>query len=65
MMERIYLDNAATTQVDERVIDLMVDCMRNNYGNASSVHSFGRDARRIVENARVQVAKLLKADTLE
>ena len=65
MMERIYLDNAATTQVDERVIDLMVDCMRNNYGNASSVHSFGRDARRIVENARVQVAKLLKADKSE
>ncbi|MEI6286880.1 MAG: cysteine desulfurase NifS [Bacillota bacterium] len=64
-MEKVYLDNAATTRVDERVIEVMVDCMRNNYGNPSSVHSFGRDARRLVENARAQVAKLLNAETSE
>ena len=64
-MDKVYLDNAATTRVDERVIEVMVDCMRNNYGNPSSVHSFGRDARRLVETARAQVAKLLNAETNE
>ncbi|MFA6074580.1 MAG: cysteine desulfurase NifS [Negativicutes bacterium] len=64
-MEKIYFDNAATTKVDERVIEVMIDCMRNNYGNPSSVHSFGRDARRLVEAARSQVAKLLNAESGE
>ena len=63
MNERIYLDNSATTQLDERVIEAMLPCFRQYYGNASSVHLFGQDARRVVDEARRSVAKLLGADT--
>ena len=63
MSERIYLDNSATTQVDERVIEAMIPCFRQHYGNASSVHLFGQDARRVVDDARRGVAALLGADT--
>jgi len=63
MSERIYLDNSATTQVDERVIEVMTPCFRQHYGNASSVHLFGQDARRVVDDARRGVAALLGADT--
>ena len=63
MGERIYLDNSATTQVDERVVEAMLPCFRQHYGNASSVHLFGQDARRIVDEARRNVAALLGADT--
>ena len=65
MDERIYLDNSATTQVDERVIEAMLPCFRQQYGNASSVHLFGQDARRVVDEARRSVADLLGADTRE
>jgi len=65
MNERIYLDNSATTQVDERVIEAMLPCFRQCYGNASSVHLFGQDARRVVDDARRSVAALLGADTRE
>jgi cysteine desulfurase len=65
MNERIYLDNSATTQVDERVIEAMLPCFRQYYGNASSVHLFGQDARRVVDEARRSVAALLGADTRE
>ena len=63
MSERIYLDNSATTRVDERVIEAMLPCFRQCYGNASSVHLFGQDARRVVDEARRNVAALLGADT--
>jgi cysteine desulfurase len=65
MKQRIYLDNSATTRVDERVVDAMLPCFRENYGNASSVHLFGQEARAIVEAARRSVAGLLGADTRE
>jgi cysteine desulfurase len=65
MKQRIYLDNSATTRVDERVVDAMLPCFRENYGNASSVHLFGQEARAIVEAARRSVADLLGADTRE
>ena len=65
MSERIYLDNSATTQVDERVIEAMLPCFRQYYGNASSVHLFGQEARRVTEDARRSVAALLGADTRE
>jgi len=65
MTERIYLDNSATTQVDERVVEAMLPCFRQNYGNASSVHLFGQEARGIVEDARRSVAALLGADMKE
>ena len=63
MSERIYLDNSATTQVDERVLEAMLPCFRENYGNASSVHLFGQEARGIMESARREVATLLSSDT--
>jgi len=65
MKERIYLDNSATTRVDEIVLQAMLPCFRENYGNASSVHIFGQEARAAVEEARRSVAELLGADTRE
>ena len=65
MKERIYLDNSATTRVDEKVLEAMLPCFRENFGNASSVHIFGQEARTVVEDARRSVAELLGADTRE
>jgi cysteine desulfurase len=65
MKERIYLDNSATTRVDDLVLEAMLPCFRDNFGNASSVHLFGQEARAVVEDARRSVAELLGADTRE
>lgn len=59
-MNRIYLDNAATTPLDEKVIDAMVDVMKINYGNPSSTHSIGQEAKNLIEGVRRQVAEYLK-----
>ena len=62
----IYLDNAATTPVDPRVLDAMLPYLREHFGNpASTTHPFGRIAQRAVENARAQVAQILNADERE
>lgn len=56
----IYLDYNASTPIDERVLTVMIDAYRNNYGNADSrTHNFGENARIVVENARQLVAELL------
>ncbi len=65
MKPRIYLDNSATTRVDARVLEAMLPFLRDNFGNASSIHTFGQDARAAVEESRRQVARLLGADTRE
>lgn len=65
MKQRIYLDNSATTKIDELVLEAMIPCFRENYGNASSVHLFGQEARAIVENSRRSIAELLGADSRE
>jgi cysteine desulfurase len=65
MKERIYLDNSATTRVDSLVLETMLPCFRENFGNASSVHIFGQEARACVETARRSVAELLGADARE
>lgn len=65
MKERIYLDNSATTRVDDLVMEAMLPCFQETFGNASSVHIFGQEARAIVEEARRSVAGLLGADTRE
>ena len=65
MKQRIYFDNSATTRVDEQVVQAMVPCLTETYGNASSIHTFGQEARAAVEEARRSVADLLGADTRE
>jgi cysteine desulfurase len=58
---RVYLDNAATTAMDDRVIEAMLPFMRLHYGNPSSVHSHGREVRTAIEKSRKKVAELLNA----
>jgi cysteine desulfurase len=58
-MERIYLDNAATTRIAPEVLEAMLPYMREFYGNPSSIHSFGRQTRAGIEKARRTVARLL------
>ncbi len=64
-MKQIYLDNNATTPVDERVLDVMLPYLKGMYGNPSSVHFSGREAKAAMENAREQVAKFINADPSE
>jgi cysteine desulfurase len=56
---RIYLDNAATTPLDERVLEAMLPYLSGQFGNPSSIHGHGREARNAVERARKLVAGLL------
>ena len=58
---RIYLDNNATTPVTDAVREAMQPFLESGYGNPSSIHGVGRDAREAVENARRQVARLINA----
>ena len=60
-MAKIYFDHSATTPVDKQVAELMLEYMTEKYGNASSIHAFGREARKAVENARRKVASLIGA----
>lgn len=62
---RVYLDNAATTAIDDRVIEAMLPYMKHHYGNPSSVHSHGREVRSAIEKARKKVAELLNASPAE
>jgi cysteine desulfurase len=56
-MKAIYLDNAATTKIDAKVLELMHISMQENFGNPSSTHQFGRKAKSAVETARKNIAK--------
>ncbi len=60
-MSRIYLDHNASTQVRVEVFEAMLPYFIEHYGNASSVHAFGQEARGGIEDARAQVAALLNA----
>jgi len=64
-MKRIYLDHSATTPVDLEVATLMMTYYTEKYGNPSSVHSFGREAKQALEEARRQVAELIGATSQE
>jgi cysteine desulfurase len=64
-MDRIYLDNAATTPMDQEVIAEMVAVMNNSYGNPSSIHAQGREVRTLIEKARKTVAGILNATPAE
>jgi cysteine desulfurase len=61
----IYLDHAASTPLDERVLESMLPFLKDNFGNASSVHAYGRETRNAVEDARQKVANTLGADPKE
>jgi cysteine desulfurase len=60
-MNRVYLDHNATTPVEPEVLDVMLPYFSGDYGNASSIHTFGQKARSAVETAREQVAALIGA----
>lgn len=64
-INKIYLDNAATTPLSEEVIDAMVSVLKNNYGNPSSTHSLGQEAKILIENVRRDVADYLKVSPAE
>ena len=65
MKKRYYFDHNATTPVRPEVVDAMLPFLTEKYGNASSVHSFGRDARHAMEKSRETVANLINADPEE
>jgi len=60
-MRKVYLDHSATTPIDARVLEAMLPYLTDRFGNASSVHSFGQEARAAVDKARRQVAALIGA----
>lgn len=64
-MKRIYFDHSATTPVDDDVAKLMLEYMTEKFGNPSSIHSFGREVRKAVDEARGHVAALLGANANE
>ena len=61
----IYFDNAATTPLDPEVTEVMSSVMKNNFGNPSSVHTFGREARVLIEDARKSISSLLNVSPSE
>jgi cysteine desulfurase len=65
MKQKIYLDNAATTQVDERVVLSMLPYHSEEYGNASSLHSYGTHAKEILDRSRRKLASFIGAEPNE
>ena len=61
----IYLDNAASTQIYDEVLDSMLPYLKEQYGNPSSIHRYGRRSRKAIEKARKQIASLINADPSE
>ncbi len=64
-MHRIFLDNASTTPVDPEVVEAMLPCFTESFGNPMSIHTFGRKARNRLDTARTQVASILNATAEE
>ena len=64
-MNRIYLDNAATTAIDPLVLEAMMPFFTEKFGNPSSIYSYGRETRMAIEQARKSVAKILNAHPAE
>jgi cysteine desulfurase len=59
MLDRVYLDNSATTSVAAEILEAMAPYFNGDYGNASSLHAYGREARRAVETSRESIADAL------
>ncbi|MBC1812406.1 cysteine desulfurase [Listeria booriae] len=64
-MERVYLDHAATSPIHPEVVQAMLASFTNNYGNPSSIHYAGREARKSLDEARATVAQSIQADERE
>lgn len=64
-MERIYLDHGATTPLDPRVLEAMIPFLKEDFGNPSSLHFFGREVKKQLEEAREKVAGILGAEPEE
>ena len=64
-MKIVYVDNNATTKVDAKVVDEMVPCLTENYGNPSSMHEMGAGAGKVLKKARERVASIINADSDE
>lgn len=61
----IYLDNAASTQIHDAVLDSMLPFLKEQFGNPSSIHRYGRQSRKAVEKARGQIAQLINSEPSE
>tara|TARA_Y100000310_G_scaffold306787_1_gene348254 strand:- start:18415 stop:19572 length:1158 start_codon:yes stop_codon:yes gene_type:complete len=64
-MKQVYFDNAATTKVDEKVVEAMIPYFSEKYGNASSQHLIGQEAKRALEESRKIIAKSISANREE
>ena len=64
-MKKIYFDNAATTQISNEVVSVMSDVMKNNFGNPSSTHSFGRSSKALLELSRKYISEKLNVTPSE
>ena len=60
--KQVYLDNASTTPIDPKVLDVMMPYLKDNYGNPSSLHELGRRNKSAIENARINIAKHINAE---
>ena len=65
MKKRVYMDYSATAPMREKVLEEMMDFMKTEYGNPSSLHSFGRESKNAVDTARDRIAKTLNAKSRE
>lgn len=61
MFRRVYLDNSATTPIDREVVDAMLPFLTEKFGNASSIHFFGQEARAAVDKSRYKIAEIINA----
>ena len=62
---RVYLDNAATTPIAPEVVDVMVEVMKNDFGNPSSTHFYGRQVKALIETSRRKIATYLNCSASE
>ena len=64
-MKKVYFDNAATTQLREKVVDRMTEILKLNFGNPSSTHSYGRSSKSLIEQCRKNIASHFKVSASE
>ena len=64
-MQTVYLDNAATTRLRDEVVETMTEVLKNNFGNASSSHSYGRTSKSLIESCRKEIASFFNVSAAE